>query len=195
MDRYEFNTASKAEEFALSHFSKFFSGAEADLIEVVQGTQFIEKERLSVPEGGSPMMIERFRYVIRKDDLRLIDAILDGIKVAAPVGFFGASGISGTAEMAAVIGLIIAGFKICRDAIFNGKVLDPITYAVLYQLKNKGPLLEADLLSQLREKKTEWTDEIIHDALETLKSLPMKSGLFRELVKQDSQGFWHAVGV
>ena len=148
-----------------------------------------------MPEGGSPMMIDRFRYVIRKDDLKLIDAILDGIKVAAPVGFFGASGISGTAEVAAVIGLIIAGFKICRDAILNGRVLDPITYAVLYQLKKNGPLQEADLLNRLQDKKTEWTDEIIRDALETLKSLPMKGGMFRELVKQDSQGFWHAVGV
>src|SRR5215468_7301166 len=113
MDRYEFNSASKAEEFALSRISKVLPGAEGDWIEIIHGTQLIEKEQLSVPEGGSPMMIDRFRYVIRKDDLKLIDAILDGIKVAAPVGFFGASGISGTAEVAAVIGLIIAGFKIC----------------------------------------------------------------------------------
>src|SRR5271165_1358003 len=49
------------------------------------------------PPGARGAHVAAFRWVIRDDDLKVVDSILDGLKASAGAGFFVVAGVVGTA--------------------------------------------------------------------------------------------------
>jgi hypothetical protein len=196
-ERREFETREAAEQFAAKDIQNRFGASDAEILTFLNDTQIIGRENVerTVPPGGSPVLIPHFRWVIKNEDLALMDAILDGVRSGASAGFFAVAGVTQVAEWAAIAAIAASVFKLCRNAIRKGKTLEPDTYAVLSTVKALGPMSERTIFESLHAHDKKWTTEAVHAALVALKSMPMTSGEPRQLVAEDGGGEWRAAGL
>ena len=141
------------------------------------------------------MLVPRFRWVIKNDDLALADAILDGVRAAASAGFFATVQVSAPAQWGAAVALFAAVFKVVRNALRKGVVLDARTYSIVTIVKKSGPLTGEELLVHVQKIHANETAESVRPALEALKAMPMRDGTVRALVAQDGAGRWVAAGI
>lgn len=191
MGTHEFVTSQEAELYIRNQLG---IGAEASdaLAEIAMDAGLLERVpvRGATPPGGAPAMINRFRWVIRDDDLALFDAIFDGVKTSASAGFFMAADLGNPAFWGAVVGVTATLFKLGRNVVRKGRTLDAQTFAVLAAVKASSGITSTTLAERLGRSH----DEVLV-TLESLKSLPMKDGVSRQLVAKNEHGQWVPAGV
>ena len=196
-ENHVFETREAAEQFAATHIRNFLDASNAEILTLLEETQLVGRENLArtAPPGASPVLVPHFRWVIKNEDLALMDAILDGVRSAASAGFFVVTGVGQIAEWAAIAAVAASIFKLCRNAIRKGKTLEPDTYAVLSTVKELGPISESAVFESLRAHDGKWTADAVRSALVALKAMPMNSGEPRQLVSEDSAGEWRTAGL
>lgn len=191
---HSFSSHEQADQFLRQHFAALSPEEVANSIAAMGPvTELIQRVAVqtTTPPGASPVLVARYRWVIKSEDLGLADAFLEALRNASSVGFFVGAGATDTGKWAAAaVGTFTALFKLCRNVLNKGGVLSPNAYAVLVTLKALGPLSSEDLLPKLQQSKGEWTSEALAKTLESLKAMPMRNGSVRALVAQDDQRRW-----
>jgi hypothetical protein len=193
---HSFCSQEAAEEFIREYFIEITSNKFAESIEdVVPAAELIHKVAVpsTAPPGAAPVLFTRYRWVIKNEDLDLVNSILEALNNASQVEFFFDADVADARElMAAAVGIFSALFRLMRNVLKKGCALSPKAYAVLITLKTSGPLSNEALLARLQksEKEAEWSAESLKNTLESLKAMPMRNGSVRSLVAQDDQLRW-----
>jgi hypothetical protein len=132
--------------------------------------------------------------VIRDDDLKVLDTILDGLKASAGAGFFVLADLKPTATVVAAAGLLAGLVKLAYNAVSKGVVLSPADYSLLAILsKHRDGLSEEQLLDKLQQTSPDWTAEKVAAALVDLSEAASRSGKIALAWK--SAGKWRLAGV
>lgn len=132
------------------------------------------------------------RYALRKDDLKLFDAITDGLKSAASVSFFASNQPAVGAKVA--IGVSLA--RLLRTLVMRGVWLDPDTLQILTILRCNvstpaDPGLSAEeLLSVVQRTKPEADLGRVQRLLSQLNESPTRDGTTARLAFSDPAGRW-----
>lgn len=192
-----FQTQLEAEKFLVERLSASISASQSEVEGAVRSAQIAERVPVmpAPPPGGSPGLLPRFRWVIRKDDLDVLDAMLSGAQSVVSVGFFVAAGVSAPACWAVVVGILASAWKLVRSASRKGRVLDAVLWKVLLGVRLREPISMADLSMALQQSDANWTDAKTEEALQLLSDLPMNDGTTRSLVVCDVDNRWRTVGI
>jgi len=87
----------------------------ADILPAATLTDRIPAQDSATPATSAPAMLRRYRYVIRTDDLKLVESLLDSIKVLVPTGML--FPVSQPAAAAGAIGtIVVEGLKLLKRA-------------------------------------------------------------------------------
>jgi hypothetical protein len=147
------------------------------------------------PPGGRPAHIAALRWVIRDDDLKVLDTVLDGLKASAGAGFFVLTDLKPTAVVVAAVGLLAGVVKLAYNAASKGVVLSPDDYSIISALlKHKDGLTEEQLLEELRPADPGWTPEKTRSELARLAEAPSRSGKIA-LVWKTPDSKWRTTGL
>ena len=134
------------------------------------------------------------RYAIRKDDVKIFDALADGLKAAAAVSFFTAHQPALGANVA--IGVSLA--KLLRDLTMRAAFLDPDTLRVLTILTCNAStpidagLALADILAIVQRTSPDADLAWLQLRLNFLKEVPTRDGATTNLASEDSSGRWRS---
>src|SRR5688572_5653618 len=103
----------------------------------------------SPPPGAAAFMMPVTRWIVRDDDLKLLEALIDGCKAGAAAGFFMPS-VAATAVTTSTTGIVTALLKLGRQAWRKGRRLTPLQFAVLGAIKSRRDgLAEPEVLPQV----------------------------------------------
>jgi hypothetical protein len=136
----------------------------------------------------------RGRYAIRKDDVKIFDAVTDGLKAAAGVSFFTAQ----KPLLAANVAIGVALAKLLRALAMRGTVLDRDKLEVLTILKCKvalpsdAGLKSEEILDFLRTKRQNVDLGWLQQQLDFLASVPTWDGASTKLASADQSGRWRS---
>lgn len=195
----QFPTAEQAVGFLVSRYVPLFPEVgEADIAALIQDVELVSKEADPAlpPPNATPVLVKRFRWVIRNDDLNLMDSVLEGLKGAAAAGFFMAARVSAPARLGVLVGLATAILKVVRGAVNRGKHLPADFFAVLAALKDRGPATSDELAAKLSSiDAAKWNAAVVQSALESLKAMPMNDGTVRAIVAQGPDKKWVVSGI
>jgi len=140
-------------------------------------------------------MVPRFRWVVRDDDLKALDAGLDGLKAAATIGTV-AVAFSFTQLVAGVVGVVTTAAKLMRQALKKGARIEPASMRLLCILAaNRKGLTTAELTEVFARTEPTATEETVSSLLRTLSKTPLADGTTAALVSEDASGRWRASGV
>jgi hypothetical protein len=172
------------------------AGGGAALAHAIAG-ECVELSFPQVPPGTMGMVLPIKRWIIKNDDLKFLESLLDGLKGAAAAGFFLLAGATPAATLAAVIGLAAMVFKIGRQALRKGRTLLPYEYGIVTVLcGHRDGLMLSELVMGLdhftRQKNNA---EQVQDCLTRLKAINLADGTVVALVAEDAQGRWFAAGI
>jgi hypothetical protein len=135
-------------------------------------------------------MVPKIYWVIRDEDLPIIESFLAGFASAAAVGFFAPGSADQNRLMTAAAGLIATCYKIYRAVSGKGKFLSQIDYKILLCLKNNdGGLDTHRLLSMLNLTKDTITVIDLENRLKALQTIHTTDGSKRELIFIENQLF------
>ena len=136
---------------------------------------------VTLPEGSASAMFRRYRYVIRKEDLKLFDSALDLLRTLGTMGllFQVAQPVAATAAM---LGLAIDGAKLLGRVRGKGAILDTRSFSVICVLKTNEPMRIDRLLDLLRAYDLTWSEEELKKVLAGLKAYPSRDGSALPLV-------------
>jgi hypothetical protein len=143
-----------------------------------------EIELPHLEDGMIGLMIPKFRYVIKNEDLPIFESLFDGLKTAAGANFF----ITETTydinkTWAAAIGIFSSLYKLYKNIRNKGKTLPFLEFQVLLCLKNYPAGLELDyLLFLLRKNHITLDGDQLKQLLEGLGRVYMNDGTKKELV-------------
>lgn len=143
------------------------------------------------PRGGLGMVAGR--YVIRDDDLSLLDALRAAVLAAAPTSFF-----LEHPTTASVTGLLAAVVTVADRLRRKGVRLGPIPFHVLMCLRaSPRRLSAAEVAHRLSAASDDrpWTVDAAERELIELQSVPLGDGTVASLVSRDAQGRWSTAGV
>ena len=147
------------------------------------------------PPGSRPTHVAALRWVIRDDDLRILDTVLDSLKVSAGAGFFVLPNIASTATIVAAAGLFTGIVKLAYNATSKGVALSPHHYSIISTLfGQRDGLTDEDLLSRLLRSQDDWTIDGVRAGLATLSEAPSRSGKIA-LVWKSADDRWRTTGV
>jgi hypothetical protein len=198
MDRV-FETSESAITVIRAHLATHSKLMGAELDAIAEGLLPTWEDRQAVvrPPGTSALMIGSLRWVIRDDDLRLLDSILDGLAVSAGAGFFLLPKVPLTEALSAVVGIVVALVKLGQQIRLKGIWLQPSEYAVLATLHHAGQsgLSDLTLLSSLNRQRKHWTRKTLSRQLEILTDKPANDGTKVALVYKFADGRWRTSGI
>ncbi len=143
-----------------------------------------EMELPDFEDGMIGLMIPKFRYVIKNEDLPVFESLFDGLKTAAGANFF----LTGTKEdinktWAAAIGVFNTLYKLYKNARNKGKALSSLEFQVLLCLKKYPEGLDLGYLLFLRKDNyVTLTEGELKLLLEGLEKVYMNDGAKKELV-------------
>lgn len=143
------------------------------------------------PRGGLGMVVGR--YVIRDDDLSLLDALRAAVLAAAPTSFF-----LDAPTTASVTGLLAAVVTVADRLRRKGARLGPIPLHVLMCLRaSPRRLSAAEVAHRLNAASDDrpWTVDEAERELVGLQSVPLGDGSVASLVSRDADGRWATAGV
>ncbi|WP_038610319.1 hypothetical protein [Pseudomonas alkylphenolica] len=133
--------------------------------------------------------ISTFRYVIRDEDLKLLDSILSGVSAAAAANFM-LSAFTPTIT----VGLVSSFLKVLYNLKNKGVFLDQQSYAVLSALwPHKEGLTCHQIVYELAVKGIEMTPDTTLDKLNSLIDVPCGSG--KVSLVWTKNDIWRANGV
>ena len=147
------------------------------------------------PPGASPALVRHARWVIRDDDLKLLDALLDGVKASASAGFFHSLDVKDPTKWASLAAILAALFKIIQQATTKGARLDARYFQVVAELHSSDGLKRDQLLARLRAHDSTWTSEELDSVLQRLSKYPTRDGSTRAFVSERPGEVWSAAGV
>jgi hypothetical protein len=134
------------------------------------------------------------RYAIRKDEIKLFDALTDGLKTAAGVEFFAGHQPALSAKVA--LGVSLA--KLIRSFLQRGAILDRDTVHVLTILKCNADspedlgLTVEEILKIAQRTKPDCDLARIEHRLDFLRTVPTRDGGTTMLASQDGLGKWRS---
>jgi hypothetical protein len=134
------------------------------------------------------------RYAIRKDDLRIFDAVTDGLKAAAAASFF----TTHQPVMGANVALGVALAKFLRSIAMRGAFLDPEAVLVLSVLKcavrspDDEGLTPNEILTMISSTRPDADLTWVQRRLDHLKDFPTRDGAVAKLASSDSTGRWRS---
>lgn len=144
------------------------------------------------PPGTMGLMIPKTYWVIRNDDLRLMETLWPAIAAATAV--ISLKSLTATATVA----ILGSTFKIVRAARSKGVSLTPIQHRLILALKSsdQGSTIAA-LVSKMRSmpNQEELSEADVLTELSALKSIRLNDGTVVGLVAEDGKGLWSAAGI
>ncbi|WAS95259.1 hypothetical protein [Nannocystis punicea] len=151
--------------------------------------------RLPSPRPGTfSLMVPVTRWVVRDDDLKLMDSVWAATAAAASVNFF-----AGTVTNQALVGIAAALFKTGRSIMKKGVHLDPLQYRILSILRAApGGLSIESLHAALLEidaSNPPFSHGDVSEFLTILSKIRLSDGTVVSLASQDGEGRWSASGV
>jgi hypothetical protein len=143
-----------------------------------------EMELPDLENGFIGLMVPRFRYVIKREDLPVLESLFDGLKTAAGANFFMAVSKEDINKIwAAAIGVFCTLYKLYKNIRNKGKVLPSLEFQVLLCLKNYPEGLELNYLRFLLEQNNIiLSEEELAQLLLGLNKVYMQDGSKKELV-------------
>jgi hypothetical protein len=141
----------------------------------------------AIPGTSAPAIVRRYRWVIRTDDLKLVEALLDAIKVLIPTGILFPV-VGPVAATGAIGAVVVEGIKLLKRMRDKGARVDERSFVVLCLLEKNGPIRFDAFLPLLRAYDLSWTDAELSRVLEELKAYPSSDGSGLALVKASADG-------
>lgn len=139
-----------------------------------------------LPDGAFGAVIGK--YVIRRDDLNLLEEVANSVETAASIGFF-AVAVPAHALLAAKIGITISLLKIVLRLRNRGAILNDEELQALLFVKSAGStngVTEDEVATSL-----EWTAKKANATLNKLSKYPVGDGSSKAFVEQYQAG-WRA---
>jgi len=136
------------------------------------------------------------RWVIKDDDLKLLESLFDGLKAGAAAGLI--VGEPTTATFAAgIVAIVAAVFKLGRQMRKKGRTLSELEYQVLAVLSSSADgLSESHLHTRLEVIAHRTIDiAVLRETLKALEAIALSDGSVTALVSLDAAGVYRASGV
>lgn len=155
----------------------------------VQDTNVISKIdiRIDKIEDTSELLLPKIKYAIKNEDIKLLDAILDGLKAAASVNFF--QGSQADKTIPAITGVVAALLKFGRDML-KGVRLNSTEILLLVILKRDGASETNDLIEKLVTKKIAIEEQELLKLLGNLSQKKSLIGTNVSLIAKTTDGRW-----
>jgi hypothetical protein len=144
-------------------------------------------------ERGEQMLVSSLGWVVRDDDVKLLEGFFAAASAAAGANFF-----FGSATAAAIVGMVAAVFKTVNNLRRKGAFLDPIKCQILFVTRQSENGLE---LPEIVEKVqalpgcADLTTADVKSDLETMTSVRLRDGSVQALVACASDGRWSTCGI
>lgn len=178
------------------------AGAQPSLARAIAETcaeafKVVELPQPSAPSAAGTMrfLTGRTRWVIRDDDLKLLEALTTAATAAAGAAFF--TGGPATPVTAAVTGLVTVILQLGRRVRKHAILLTPAQHLVAMALKTLGNGAALDdivdrvnVLAEGQHPEARWTAEDTKAELEALQRLRKTNGDVIALVAVDHEGLW-----
>jgi hypothetical protein len=200
MEQAEFNRA----EDAIAYISEFLSRRLQDRSLSAGVSLLVAQDLVSIwakpaetinPRRSSPAHLADLNYVIRNDDLKLLDSTLDGLKASAAAGFFILAGVGITGTAVATVGMLAGFLKLAYNAVTKGAILSKHNYSILAALFGEpAGLTDQAILDRLLTTEPDWTIEGIRDGLTMLTEVPSRSGKIA-MVWKSTDARWRTTGI
>jgi hypothetical protein len=157
---------------------------------------FTEKRLPPLRPGAVGLRVPVLRWVIKDDDLKLLESVFDGLKAGAAAGLIVGEPTAATLA-AGIVGIVAMVVKIGRQMMRKGVKLSDMEYQVLASLRGAGNgLTESQLVTWIGIMTHRKTDEAeIRDAVRRLQAIALSDGTITSLVSLDSEGLLRAAGV
>lgn len=132
------------------------------------------------------------RYAIRKDDLKVFDALTGGLTAAASASFF----MAHQPVLAANVAICVSLAKLIRSLATRGAFLDRDVLSVLTILKcnitspSDPGLMPAEILEIIQRTTPEADLAWLQQRLDFLKEVPTRDGAATKLASLDASGRW-----
>ncbi len=146
------------------------------------------------PRRNRPAHVARLRWVIRNEDLKLFDSVLDGLSASSAVGLF-LSDSWDKGSAVAIVAMLAKLLKLSYNAVKKGVVLDGRAFAVMAVLiQQSGGLTDEQILAHVSPKQDDWTLAQVRQVLAELGSAASRSGKIA-LVWQSTDQTWRTCDV
>lgn len=158
--------------------------------------EFRVEELPELPPGHLGFLVPRYRWVVRDEDLRLVDSLF-----ASASAVVGTNVLVGSEAATAVVGVVAAVFTLFRAAYRKGAMLSEQETTLLVALKGIGSPNTVDALVAYlngehgNASESEWTTERVKDLLESLERTRLQDGSVVALVERDGRGMWGIAGI
>jgi hypothetical protein len=148
-------------------------------------------ETIAAP-GSRPAWLPG-KIVVRDEDLKLLDAVLDGLKASVGVGFF-LSGAPAVASATAATGIAAVLIKLIYNAAMKGVALNGRSHAVLAALAaHRGGLTAVEIAELLAPDDPTLNTAAVNEILIGLSAAPARSG--KVALVWEASGRWRTTGV
>jgi hypothetical protein len=156
--------------------------------------EFAEKRIPPSLPGLLQLKIPVVRWVIKDDDLKLIEALTDGFKAGAAAGFLAGQPVKG-AVAGGVVGIVAAAVKLGRQIAKKGRRLSRLEYSVIAALNGIDVgLTESQLLTWLVAQSS-YTAGEIQGAIKRLEAIALPDGTVTALISRDADGKLRVAGI
>ncbi len=135
----------------------------------------------------SEILLPKFKYAIKNEDIKILDAILDGMKAAAAANYFQNSPSDKT--VSAITGIIAALIKLGRD-LLKGVRLNSTELMLLIELKRQNPIETKELLQNMIDKKVQIDEKELLSVLGNLSQKKSLIGTNVALIAKTVDGRW-----
>jgi hypothetical protein len=137
----------------------------------------------------------RHRWIIKDDDLQLLESLTRGAQAAAGAGFF-AAGMPSTTVVAAAVGVAVAVFKMIRQVLRKGARVEQRQREILLLLKANPKGMTADqLLAALNASaKANWSLAEVETELTKLEKVRLSDGTVVAFVAVATDRTWSCAG-
>lgn len=141
-------------------------------------------------------IIPKFNYVIKNEDLPILESLFDGLKTAAGADFFmKASSGNANTMWAAAIGIFSTLFKLYKNLKNKGKTVTSRQFQILMALNNYPEGLELGFIKLILEPhNVELTEEQLQHDLEELGEIYTNDGSKRQLVILE-KNLYRSIGI
>ena len=155
-------------------------------------------EKEVIPTSGRPdglgLVLNRYRWVIRDEDLKLLETVSEGFKSAAAADFF-LHAVPGGQLASATAGVLVAAVRLVRQARNKGTRIGPAEFRMLVLLKTNPEGLTPAEITAILKRSIPTTEDEVRRVLANLAKYAVGDGSTSAFVAEDGQGRWRVAGV
>lgn len=186
------------DEDALQQFvAASLKGSGLPLAEIGKSASKLGFDREAIPPPPRPdglgFIIPRYRWIIRDDDLKLLDAVSEGFKSAGAAGFF-FHAVHGGPLASAIGGIVVASVRLVRQARNKGAIVSPAELRILIVLKTNPDGLTPPEVAAILSQSVPTTDADVRQVLNRLAKYAVGDGSTTPFVAEDGDGRWRVNG-